>query len=229
MKIQNALVSNLLDRSQRYFAHVTTVTLSWRVQNIVVIGHVYFTLECFEFSSNFEFDRNMLSGTGARCYQAYILFIVAEYSTYPMLSMRFMFCHVLLWLATDLLYPHLYQYECDIFWVVWDEMNNISHTTFSNVFSSMKRFELRLKFYSSLFLRVQLTIFQHWFGWWLSTDVINHLLSIGYKKVLEICTLKTYVSTASHLFIHFRGHVGCRNFVFQPSFCCIVFIRGICM
>ena len=66
MKIENALVSNILDRSQRYFAHVTTVTLSWRVQNIVVIGRVYFTLECFEFSSNFEFDRNMLSGTGAR-------------------------------------------------------------------------------------------------------------------------------------------------------------------
>ena len=66
MKIQNALVSNILNRSQRYFAHVTTVTLSWRVQNIVVIGHAYFTLECFEFSSNFEFDRNMLSGTGAR-------------------------------------------------------------------------------------------------------------------------------------------------------------------
>ena len=65
MKIQNALVSNRFDQSQRYFAHVTTVTLSWRVQNIVVIGRVYFTLECFEFSSNFEFDRNMLSGTGA--------------------------------------------------------------------------------------------------------------------------------------------------------------------
>ena len=65
MKIQNALVSNILDRSQRYFAHVTTVTLSWRVQNIVVIGRVYFTLECFELLSNFEFDRNMLSGTGA--------------------------------------------------------------------------------------------------------------------------------------------------------------------
>ena len=65
MKIQNALVLNIPNRSQRYFAHVTTVTLSWRVQNIVVIGRVYFTLECFEFSSNFEFDRNMLSGTGA--------------------------------------------------------------------------------------------------------------------------------------------------------------------
>ena len=66
MKIQNALVSNMLDRSQRYFAHVTTVTLLCGAQNIVVIGCVYFTLECFEFSSNFEFDRNMLSRTGAR-------------------------------------------------------------------------------------------------------------------------------------------------------------------
>ena len=65
MKIHNSLVSNILDRPQRYFAHVTTVTLSWRVQNIVVIGRIHLTLECFEFSSNFEFDRNMLSGTGA--------------------------------------------------------------------------------------------------------------------------------------------------------------------
>ena len=65
MKIQSALVSNILDRSQRYFAQVTTVTLSWRVQNIVVISRVYFTLDCFEFSSNSEFDRYMLSGTGA--------------------------------------------------------------------------------------------------------------------------------------------------------------------
>ena len=71
MKIQNALVLNIPDRSQRYFAHVTTVTLSWRVQNIVVIGRVYFTLECFEFSSNFEFDRYMLSGTGARSSMVY--------------------------------------------------------------------------------------------------------------------------------------------------------------
>ena len=80
MKIQNALVSNILDRSQRYFAHVTTVTLSWRVQNIVVIGRVYFTLDCFEFSSNFEFDRNMLSGTGARSGHNYAHVTTAELS-----------------------------------------------------------------------------------------------------------------------------------------------------
>ena len=64
MKIQNYLVSNILDWPPRNFAHVTTVALSWRVQNIVVIGRIHFTLECFEFSSNFEFDRKMLSGTG---------------------------------------------------------------------------------------------------------------------------------------------------------------------
>ena len=44
-----------------------------------------------------------------------------------------------------------------------DEMNNISQTTLSNVFSSMKMFEFRLKFHWSLFLRDQLIIFQHWF------------------------------------------------------------------
>ena len=39
-----------------------------------------------------------------------------------------------------------------------DEMNNISQTTFSNVFSSMKMFQFRLKFHWRLFPRVQLTI-----------------------------------------------------------------------
>ena len=34
-------VTYIRGRSQRYFAHVTTVSLLWRVQNIVVIGGVY--------------------------------------------------------------------------------------------------------------------------------------------------------------------------------------------
>ena len=36
-----------------------------------------------------------------------------------------------------------------------------------NAFSWMKMFQLRLKFHRSLFPRVQLTIFQHWFRLWL--------------------------------------------------------------
>ena len=45
----------------------------------------------------------------------------------------------------------------------WDKIDAISQTTFSSTFSWMKMFEFRLKFHWSLFLRVELTIFQHWF------------------------------------------------------------------
>ena len=43
-----------------------------------------------------------------------------------------------------------------------DKMDAISQTTSSSAFSWMKMFEFRLKFHWSLFLGVQLTIFQHW-------------------------------------------------------------------
>ena len=44
-----------------------------------------------------------------------------------------------------------------------DKMAAIFQTTFSNAFYWMKLYEFRLKFHWSLFLRVQLTISQHWF------------------------------------------------------------------
>ena len=44
-----------------------------------------------------------------------------------------------------------------------DKMDAVSQTPFSKAFSWMKMYEFRLKFYWSLFLRVQLTIFQHQF------------------------------------------------------------------
>ena len=46
----------------------------------------------------------------------------------------------------------------------------ISQTTFSNAFSWMKMYEFRLRFHWSFFLRLELTIFQHWFKYWLRTD-----------------------------------------------------------
>ena len=59
-----------------------------------------------------------------------------------------------------------------------DKMAAISQTTFSNVFSWMKMYELRLKFHWSLFLRVQLTILQHWFRWLLrASQVTSHCLN----------------------------------------------------
>ena len=44
-----------------------------------------------------------------------------------------------------------------------DKMAAISQTMFSNAFSWMKMHELWLRFHWGLFLRVQLTIFKHWF------------------------------------------------------------------
>ena len=44
-----------------------------------------------------------------------------------------------------------------------DTMADISQTTFSNAFSWMKIHQFRLIFHWSLFLRIELTIFQHWF------------------------------------------------------------------
>ena len=59
-----------------------------------------------------------------------------------------------------------------------DKMPAISQTTLSNSFSWMKMLEFRLKFHWNLFLRVQLTIFQHWFRWWLGADqATSHYLN----------------------------------------------------
>ena len=48
-----------------------------------------------------------------------------------------------------------------------DKMATIFQTKFSSTFSWMKIYEFRLKFHWSLFLMVKLTIFQHWFRYWL--------------------------------------------------------------
>ena len=44
-----------------------------------------------------------------------------------------------------------------------DKMATFSQTKSLNVFSWMKMYEFRLKFHWNLFLRVKLTMFQHWF------------------------------------------------------------------
>ena len=51
-----------------------------------------------------------------------------------------------------------------------DKMAAVSQTIFSDGFSWMKSSVFWLKFHWSLFPRVQLTITQHWFRWWLGAD-----------------------------------------------------------
>ena len=59
-----------------------------------------------------------------------------------------------------------------------DKMAAILQTAFSNAFSVKKMHEFRLRFQSSLFLKVQLTIFQHWCRLWLGVDqATSHFLN----------------------------------------------------
>ena len=59
-----------------------------------------------------------------------------------------------------------------------DKMADISHTTLSFAFSWMKMLVFRLNFHWSLFLRVQLPIFQHWFRLWLGAgQATSHYLN----------------------------------------------------
>ena len=51
-----------------------------------------------------------------------------------------------------------------------DKMTAISQTIFSDAFSWTKSFIFWLNFYSSVFLRVQLTITHHWLRWWLGAE-----------------------------------------------------------
>ena len=57
-------------------------------------------------------------------------------------------------------------------------MAAISQTTLSIAFSWMKMLEFRLNFHWSLFLRAQLTIFHHWFRYWLgAVQATSHYLN----------------------------------------------------
>ena len=59
-----------------------------------------------------------------------------------------------------------------------DKMAAILQTTVSKRFSWMETFEFRLKFHWSLSLRLQSTIFQHWFRQWLGADqATSHYLN----------------------------------------------------
>ena len=58
------------------------------------------------------------------------------------------------------------------------KISAISQTKFRNAFSWMRKHEFHLWFHWSLFLRFELTIFQHWFRWWLGANqATSHYLN----------------------------------------------------
>ena len=65
IKIWSDVIKIKPNWSQRNFAHITIVTLPWHVHNFISIGREHSKLGHLKFWSNFEFDRNIVSGTGA--------------------------------------------------------------------------------------------------------------------------------------------------------------------
>ena len=60
----------------------------------------------------------------------------------------------------------------------WDKMAAVLEMTFSNAFTWMKLFKLRLIFHCNLFLMVKLIIFQHRLRYWLGADwATSHYLN----------------------------------------------------
>ena len=84
-----------------------------------------------------------------------------------------------------------------------DKMAAIFQTTFSNAFSSMKMYTFRLRFHWSLFPRVQLTIFQHWFR--LSESMMVSLLThITLNTLKSANKLWWQLEQNPKLFLHFK-------------------------
>ena len=67
------------------------------------------------------------------------------------------------------------------------KVNGITQTTFSSAFFWTKMFDFRLQFHWSLFLRVQLTLFKHWFWLWLgAVQATSHYLNqwwLVYRRI----------------------------------------------
>ena len=74
-------------------------------------------------------------------------------------------------------------------------MAAIFQTTYSNTFSWMKLYEFLLEFHWSLFLRVQSTIFQHWFRQWLGAgQATSH-----YLNQWRLVYWRVYASWLTHI------------------------------
>ena len=90
-----------------------------------------------------------------------------------------------------------------------DKMAAVSQTSLSNTFSWMKMFEFWLQFDWSLFLRVQLTILQHWFRLWLAADqVTSHCLNqwwFDHWHIYESLNELTHLPLVPHICVSESG------------------------
>ena len=117
----------------------------WSVDSLWVLCHYFLKLDVFYFMMGNEFAKRHSS------------LDVRELER----SLRRLSVSLKAWMtASETALTHWRRYK----------MADISQTTLSDAFSWLKIYEFRLIFHGSLFLRVQLTLSQLWFRWWLSAD-----------------------------------------------------------
>ena len=113
-----------------------------------------------------------------------------------------------------------------------DKKDAISQTTFSNAFSWMKLLEFWLKFHWNLFLRVQLTIFQHWFRYWLgAVQATSHYLNqcwLEYRRIYASLGLNELMRSRAikRIPMSYIHHPRCRgdNVFIECVWVCLLFI-----
>ena len=115
---------------------------------------------------------------------------------------------------------HIWQLSCsDICqtFKYWgrDKIDAIFQTTCLNAFSWMKLYKFQWKFHWGLFLKVQLTIPQHWLRWWLDADqATSHYLhqwwlvywriyaSLGLNELAWFIELKGYLGLYIYIWLY---------------------------
>ena len=103
--------------------------------------------------------------------------------------------------------------ECNAFSHWWSR----TQTTFSNAFSWMKLYGFRFNFNWSLFLRVQLTLFQHWFRKLLGADqATSHYLYQWWSNLLtHICVTRLLCNLKPHTSMYLWGRHNDRGEVIE--------------
>ena len=109
----------------------------------------------------------------------------------------------------SILSPCYFSFLCQLCFPIETLRQNgrILQTTFSNAFSWMKMYGFRSRFHCSLFLRFELTIFQHWFRSWIGAgQATSHYLSQWWPSLLaHICV------TRLQWVKWYKGYVSCEH------------------
>ena len=91
-----------------------------------------------------------------------------------------------------------------------DKMDAVSQTMFSNAFSWIEMYESRLKFHWSLFLRFQLTVFPHWFRYWLG--------AVPATSHYSVFQLHVQFSVRKHYFLMIGAHLWLTSYWLAPGY-----------